>query len=195
MKGSVISISFRTTVDILTDVMSKSATTHQCDVPSDRNVVMAMLLNLIWKVRISMREKVGLADVFSIGVIIILFAIIRAVEITYTARTDAVLLVLLGVLKSSVCKLIHKFPHLPLMLITLTSSCDSWLPPTIKITLCKTKVQRRIFRRTSIQKRRRKLRDATKENINPASIIHEFQYHDYKCEKHQGIPTGTKIGV
>ena len=38
------------------------------------------------------------------GGIIIIFATVRAVEITYTARADAVLLALWGVLEASVCQ-------------------------------------------------------------------------------------------
>jgi hypothetical protein len=64
---------------------------------------MAPPLNLLWKVKITTREKMGLAALFSIGVIIIIFAIVRAVQIIYTNRTDSIILSLWSVLESSVC--------------------------------------------------------------------------------------------
>ena len=65
---------------------------------------MAMPLRLLWKVRISSSEKMGLAGVFSIGVIIIICAIVRAVQIAFTATSDSVLLALWGTIESTVCK-------------------------------------------------------------------------------------------
>lgn len=46
----------------------------------------------------------GLAGVFSIGVLIIAFAIARAVQIAFTSTSDSVLLALWGVIESTVCK-------------------------------------------------------------------------------------------
>jgi hypothetical protein len=65
---------------------------------------MAMPLRLLWKVRISGSEKMGLAGVFSIGVLIIVFAIARAVQIAFTTTSDSVLLALWGIIESTVCK-------------------------------------------------------------------------------------------
>jgi hypothetical protein len=65
---------------------------------------MAMPLRLLWKVRISGSEKMGLAAVFSIGVLIIVFAIARAVQIAFTTTSDSVLLALWGIIESTVCK-------------------------------------------------------------------------------------------
>lgn len=65
---------------------------------------MAMPLTLIWKVKITTKEKMGLAGIFSIGFIIIIFAIVRAVQVVHTTRSDPVLLSLWGVLESSVCE-------------------------------------------------------------------------------------------
>lgn len=61
-----------------------------------------MPLNLLWKVQISTRQKIGLAGVFSLGLIVIIFAIIRAVQVTATARDDTILLAFWGVLESTV---------------------------------------------------------------------------------------------
>jgi hypothetical protein len=64
---------------------------------------MVLPLNLLWKVRISRAEKQGLAAVFSIGFLIIIFAITRAIQVAFTSTSDPVLLALWGVIESTVC--------------------------------------------------------------------------------------------
>jgi hypothetical protein len=63
-------------------------------------------------VQISPRQKLGLAGVFCVGFIIVIFAIIRAVQVTATARTDTILLAFWGILESTVGTCCS-FPCLP----------------------------------------------------------------------------------
>lgn len=63
---------------------------------------MSLPLKLLWKVRISRSEKQGLAFVFCIGFIIIVVAIVRAVQIAFTSTSDLILLALWGVIESTV---------------------------------------------------------------------------------------------
>ena len=65
---------------------------------------MAMPFNLLLSIRITNKQKVGLATVFGLATIIIIAAIIRAIEITTKARTDAPLLALMSIIESTVCK-------------------------------------------------------------------------------------------
>ena len=69
---------------------------------STRSPVMAMPLSLLYRIQISNKQKIGLATVFSIAIIIIITAIIRAIEITTRSRTDAALLALCSVIESTV---------------------------------------------------------------------------------------------
>ena len=63
---------------------------------------MAMPLSLLYKIQITTRQKLGLAAVFGVAIIIILAAMIRAIEITTKSRTDAALLALCSIIESTV---------------------------------------------------------------------------------------------
>ena len=67
-------------------------------------LVISLPLNLLYTVRLAPKQKLGLAAVFSIGIIIILVAIARAVQISRKAFADGVLLALWGIIESTVCK-------------------------------------------------------------------------------------------
>ena len=69
--------------------------------------VISLPLNLLYTVRLAPKQKFGLAAVFSIGVIIILVAIARAVQIARKAFADGVLLALWGIIESTVCEYRH----------------------------------------------------------------------------------------
>ena len=60
-KTTVIIIIYSTVVDILIDLM-----------------IMAMPLKLLYNVQISLRQKLALSGVFSLGMVIVIFSIIRA---------------------------------------------------------------------------------------------------------------------
>lgn len=67
-------------------------------------LVISLPLNLLYTVRLAPKQKVGLATVFTIGIIIILVAIARAVQISRKAFADGVLLALWGIIESTVCE-------------------------------------------------------------------------------------------
>ncbi|MCJ1468537.1 hypothetical protein MMC07_007166, partial [Pseudocyphellaria aurata] len=85
LRGTIIAVSYSTTVDILTDVL-----------------IMALPFRLLYSVKITTKQKLGLFGVFGIATIIIVVAIIRAVQITTRARTDAVLLTVWSIIESTV---------------------------------------------------------------------------------------------
>jgi len=92
---------------------------------------MAMPLSLLWKVQISTHQKVGLAGIFSVGFIIVIFAIIRAVQVTATARTDTVLFAFWGILESTVgmCCFLAFLISTELILTAPTAVIVGCLPP------------------------------------------------------------------
>ena len=47
-------------------------------------LVMALPLRLLWGLQINSRQKLALGGIFSLGIIIIIFAIVRVVEISAT---------------------------------------------------------------------------------------------------------------
>ena len=92
-KTTVIIIIYSTVVDILIDLM-----------------IMAMPLKLLYNVQISLRQKLALSGVFSLGMVIVIFSIIRAVQVTTTARSDTFLLAFWGVLESTVAVIVGCLP-------------------------------------------------------------------------------------
>lgn len=66
--------------------------------------VISLPLNLLYTVRLAPKQKIGLGAVFSIGIIIILVAVARAVQISRKAFADGVLLALWGIIESTVCE-------------------------------------------------------------------------------------------
>ncbi|KAE8149552.1 hypothetical protein BDV25DRAFT_140664 [Aspergillus avenaceus] len=94
-KGSIISISYSTAVDILTDL-----------------IIMYIPLHLLHRAKITLRQKISLGFIFSIGCFIIATAIVRAVQITDKAYTDPVGLAVWGVVESSVSVIVGCLPPL-----------------------------------------------------------------------------------
>ena len=70
-------------------------------------IVIALPLNLLYTVRLAPKQKIGLAAVFSLGAIIILTAVARAVQVSRKAFGDGVLLALWGIIESTVCECRH----------------------------------------------------------------------------------------
>lgn len=78
---------------------------------------MALPFRLLYTVQITRKQKLGLVGVFGIATIIIIVAMIRALEVTTRARTDAVLLTVWSVIESTVCKFtprLSQFSVIPL---------------------------------------------------------------------------------
>ncbi|KAL4971700.1 hypothetical protein BDW66DRAFT_155416 [Aspergillus desertorum] len=111
-RGSLISISYSTAVDILSDLM-----------------IMAFALWIVWSTTISLRQKLGLVAVFSLGAVIIAFAIVRAVNILGRSYTDAVGLAVWGVAESSVSVIVGCLPPFKTFLSRSNSTYPSRYPP------------------------------------------------------------------
>lgn len=107
------------TVDILTDIMSKCIVhvrsrtfASATDVAGENGtrliinytIVIALPLNLLYTVRLAPKQKLGIGAVFSLGIIIILVATARAIQISRKAFADGVLLALWGIIESTVCE-------------------------------------------------------------------------------------------
>lgn len=84
-RGSTISISYSTGVDILSDLL-----------------IMLLPMRLLQTMRITRVQKVALGSIFCVGWMIVVFAIVRATQILGRARTDPVGLAVWGVVESSV---------------------------------------------------------------------------------------------
>ena len=57
---------------------------------------------LLYKVQITLKQKIGLAAVFGLATIIIITAIVRAIEVTTKARADVLLLSLWSIIESTI---------------------------------------------------------------------------------------------
>ncbi|KAL4899837.1 hypothetical protein BDW74DRAFT_183325 [Aspergillus multicolor] len=104
-RGAVISIVYSTVVDILTDVM-----------------IMGFALSIVWSTTISFHQKVGLGAVFSLGAIIIAFAIVRAINITGRSYSDQAGLAVWGIAESSVSVIVGCLPPFKTFLSRSNSS-------------------------------------------------------------------------
>ncbi|KAJ5676280.1 hypothetical protein N7536_012452 [Penicillium majusculum] len=92
-RGSVISISYSTAVDILTDLL-----------------IMSLPLRIIWQAKINMQQKIGLVIVFCLGIVIVAAAIIRAVAITGKAYSDQAALAVWSIVESSISIIVGCLP-------------------------------------------------------------------------------------
>ncbi len=66
-------------------------TEETVDVISDL-MIMALPLNLLRNLQVTRKQKAGLTVVFGVGIIIIIVAIARGIEIATSARTNGILL-------------------------------------------------------------------------------------------------------
>ncbi|KNG81232.1 hypothetical protein ANOM_009221 [Aspergillus nomiae NRRL 13137] len=93
LRGSVISISYSTAVDIITDLM-----------------IMGLPLRILVKSKITRQQKIGLGVVFCVGFIIIAIAVVRAVQITGKAYSDQVNLAIWSIAESSISVIVGCLP-------------------------------------------------------------------------------------
>ncbi|KAH8423752.1 uncharacterized protein LDX57_001508 [Aspergillus melleus] len=91
--SAFITICFSTTVDIITDIM-----------------IMAIGLSIIWNTGITRRQKLGFGVVFSLGLIIIAAAIVRAVLISGKAYSDIAGVAIWSVTESSISIIVGCLP-------------------------------------------------------------------------------------
>ena len=66
--------------------------------------VVFLPLPMLYRSRFALKQKLGLATVFSLATIIIGVAIARAVEISSRTHKDGVMFALWGIIESTVCK-------------------------------------------------------------------------------------------
>ncbi|GIJ87376.1 hypothetical protein Asppvi_006282 [Aspergillus pseudoviridinutans] len=107
IRGSVISICYSTAVDILTDLM-----------------IMYLPLRILWKTKMNLHQKLGLATVFCLGFIIIAAAIIRAVAITGKAYSDQAALAVWGIAESSISMIVGCLPPFKTFITSHSSSAN-----------------------------------------------------------------------
>ncbi|KAL4880357.1 hypothetical protein BJY04DRAFT_80460 [Aspergillus karnatakaensis] len=112
-RGSVIAISYSTAVDILSDLM-----------------IMGVALRIVWSTTITFHQKVGLGIVFSLGAIIIAFAVVRAVNITGQAYSDQVGLAVWGIAESSISVIVGCLPPFKTFLSRNNTTDASRYTPT-----------------------------------------------------------------
>lgn len=67
-------------------------------------MIMALPLNLLRDLQVTRKQKAGLAVVFGVGIIIIVVAVARGIEIVTSARTNGILLNVWSIVESSVCE-------------------------------------------------------------------------------------------
>ncbi|KAL8932791.1 MAG: hypothetical protein Q9216_006673 [Gyalolechia sp. 2 TL-2023] len=95
--------------DILSDLMSEFPSAIQIE--SDGHTVMALGLRLLRRLRVSPREKLALAAIFSVGLIKITFAVIRVVRIGASAtHVNPIWLALWSMIEASVAVVVACLP-------------------------------------------------------------------------------------
>jgi hypothetical protein len=91
----MISVSYSTAVDVLTDLM-----------------IMLLPIGLLPSLQVNKRQKIGLAGIFCVGLIVIAAALLRLSQIVGAARTDPVGLAVWGLVESSISVMVGSLPAL-----------------------------------------------------------------------------------
>ncbi|MCJ1277129.1 hypothetical protein MMC21_004939 [Puttea exsequens] len=113
--GSLISVSYSTTVDVLTDLM-----------------IMLLPLHMLWKVRLTLRQKLGLAVVFLLAGITMIVAITRAAQISRKTFSDGVLLAVWGIIESTVSVIIGCLPPFKAIFRPRAASYKRYSGPSLR---------------------------------------------------------------
>ncbi|KAK3292019.1 uncharacterized protein B0H64DRAFT_446023 [Chaetomium fimeti] len=107
--SSNFSVYFSTAVDVFTDVC-----------------IMAMPLRLIYNVKVSLKQKVGLVCVFSLGFVMIVFAIIRANQsLAQQGFVNLTLLMTWSTLAASISVLVGTLPALKVLITTTVRASEN----------------------------------------------------------------------
>ncbi|KAI9839027.1 MAG: hypothetical protein M1837_002281 [Sclerophora amabilis] len=115
------SIKFSTAVDIISDVM-----------------IMALPLRILCTLRITTRQKIGLAGLFSLAIIIITFAIVRAAkssgtlvpnDISSLVKSDPTTLTLYTILEATVAVIVSCLPTFRVLFVNHSDSNPANSPP------------------------------------------------------------------
>ena len=90
---------------------------------------MALPLHILRALRITIRQKIGLATCFALGFIVVIFSIVRAVEILDTLtglssleRADPISLTLWSALESSIAVIVSCLPSLRILFLGTTEN-------------------------------------------------------------------------
>jgi hypothetical protein len=93
---SNLSLHYATAVDIISDVL-----------------IMALPIPMFWKLKVNLKQKIVLFSIFSLGVIVIIFAIVRVIETNPLAgHVDPVWLAVWSMVESSVAVVVACLPAL-----------------------------------------------------------------------------------
>ncbi|KAI9756985.1 MAG: hypothetical protein M4579_003643 [Chaenotheca gracillima] len=111
-----MSIKFSTSVDILSDLM-----------------IMALPLRILWDLRVTTRQKIGLAGLFSLAIIIMTFSIVRAIKsagtlggatITSLYQADPTTLTLYTILESTIAVIVSCLPTFRVLFVKSRESSE-----------------------------------------------------------------------
>ena len=89
-------------------------------------MIMVMPIRLLPSLQIDKRQKIGLASIFGIGVIIIAAAIVRCTQVLARARSDPVGLAVWGLVESSISVMVGAMPALKAMLARTVHRTIHW---------------------------------------------------------------------
>ncbi|KAK4152409.1 hypothetical protein C8A00DRAFT_34936 [Chaetomidium leptoderma] len=107
--SSNFSVYFSTAVDVLTDLC-----------------IMAMPLRLIYNIKVSLKQKIGLVCVFSLGFVMIVFAIIRANQsLAQQGFVNLTLLMIWSTLAASISVLVGTLPALKVLITTRARASEN----------------------------------------------------------------------
>lgn len=100
-----------------------------------RTTVMALPMRILWNLRVTGRQKLGLATVFSLAVIVIIFAIVRAVETIKTLTpsalaslegADPISLTLFSAIESTIAVIVSCLPTFRVLILGSTSESNRY---------------------------------------------------------------------
>jgi hypothetical protein len=98
-------------LDVLTDCLSEYLVFISVHRASNLNIVITIPVLLLWKVRISLRRKLALTGIFSLTIIVMIFAIVRvAIVTTDNSNADISWLYMWSSIEMSVCTSLSS-PH------------------------------------------------------------------------------------
>ncbi|KAG7283944.1 hypothetical protein NEMBOFW57_010302 [Staphylotrichum longicolle] len=107
--SSNFSVYFSTAVDVFTDLC-----------------IMAMPLRLIYNVKVSLKQKIGLVGIFSLGFVMIVFAIIRANQtLVQQGFVNLTLLMIWSTLAASISVLVGTLPALKVLITTRARASEN----------------------------------------------------------------------
>lgn len=75
-------------------------------------MIMVLPLRLLHKLQVSMQQKMGLAGVFTVGIMVVATAIVRLTQIIGQERSDPVGLAVWGLVESSISVIVGSLPPL-----------------------------------------------------------------------------------